>query len=101
MNMSVLLEPIATGFKATSLTVADLQAEDATEAGALQAIRRKLDDRIGIHGKIVQLPMDDDAEFLLAWEQLRQSKSWPEFDEILREQRAKSDAQDELDYGAD
>ncbi|MBL8867053.1 MAG: hypothetical protein KF873_11575 [Gemmataceae bacterium] len=100
MNMAVLLEPTAHGFKATSLTVPDLQAEAGSEPEALHAFRQRLTDRIGTHGKIVNLPIDDD-EFLKAWKSLSESTDWTEFEQILREQRALSDERDRLEFGND
>lgn len=100
MEMAVLLEPTDTGFKATSLTVAELNAEGGTEQEALQAIRNRLEERIGTRGKIVHLPIDD-GEFLKSWKSLSESTDWPAFEQILRDQRMKSDAQDLIDYGTE
>ncbi len=100
MNMAVLVEPTAHGFKATSLTVPDLQAEAGSEPEALHALRQRLTDRIGTHGKIVNLPIDDD-EFLKEWKSLSESTDWTEFEQILREQRALSDERDRLEFGID
>jgi hypothetical protein len=100
MTTPVLVEPIAGGFRATSLQYPALTAEAATEPAAVEAVRADPTARLAAGGRIVHVPPLFDAQFYDAWDWLATDPTADACRAAVEAERRRADAADAERYGA-
>jgi hypothetical protein len=93
MNIPVLLEPIPTGFRASTGAPLNLVAEAATEEQALKAVRLQLATKLAAGAKVVDAgePL---ARFTSAWDRLAADPQHDQFLDAMAEYRKEREAED-------
>ena len=98
MDVSVLIEPTAVGFRASTGSPLDVSAEATTEPDALAAVRSRVAAKLASGAKVVSVHVSD-TEFLQAWDELADDPTFDQFQAACAAFRRQLDAADAADDG--
>ncbi len=87
MNIPVLLEPTAGGYRATTQSPVSAAAEGATEAAALAALAEALRRRLPTGGKLRALRVPDAEAVREIGDRMRANPLYPEYERAIEEYR--------------
>ena len=87
MEIPVLLEPFATGYRASTHSPVPLSAEGGTEEAAMAALSTALQQRLQNGGKIRTLQMPDGETIHEIGARMRSNPLFPEFLQAIEDYR--------------
>ena len=98
MNIPVLLEPTATGFRASTGAPLNLSAEAPTADEALAAVRLRLAAKVAAGSRLVSIE-EATARLTQAWDRLANDPQRDQFLEAMDAYRKERDADDDTPPG--